>query len=97
MAYIDTQNQKSLERIAASLEKIQKDLRSIAESANQFSKALEAFKKETEQANMFDRIEQVKRLHDSGLGGNQISEMLDLDYWMVLDIIRKYEEGRGDE
>lgn len=96
MAYIDTQNQKSLERIAASLEKIQKDLRSIAESANQFSKALEAFKKETEKAGVLDRIEQVKLLHNSGLGGNRISELLDLDYWMVLDIIRKYEEDKDE-
>lgn len=92
MAYIDTQNQKSLERIAASLEKIQKDLRSIAESANHFSKALKAFKTETEQANMLDRIEQVKLLHNNGLGENQISELLGLD----LDIIRKCEEDDNE-
>ena len=85
-----------LRDIATSLERMQKDLRSIAESMNQFSKALEAFKTKTEQTDMLDRIEQVKLLHNNGLGGNQISELLGLDYWMVLDIIRKCEEDDNE-
>ena len=49
MSYDNIQIQRSLDRIVASQERMQKDLRSIAESMNQFSKALEAFKTKTEQ------------------------------------------------
>lgn len=97
MSYADIQIQRCLEHIAASLEKIQKDLRSIAESTNQFSKEVEAFKTGTEQANVVDRIEQIKRLHDSGLRGGQISELLDLDFWLVTDVIRRYEEDDDEQ
>ena len=75
-----------LRDIATSLERIQRDLRSIAETLHD----------QKSEPSISDRIEQVKRLHDSGLGGDRISELLDLDYWLVLDVIRKHEEDKDE-
>lgn len=84
MAYIDTQNQKSLERIAASIEKIQKDLRSIAQILNDQKSGSSAL----------DHIEQVKRLHDAGLSDGQIETLLGVDFLIIKNIIDRYEQDK---
>lgn len=76
-----------LRDIATALERIQRDIRSIAETLHD----------QKSESPVFDRIEQIKRLHDNGLGGSQISELLDIDYWIVKAVINAYEEDKGDE
>lgn len=68
-----------LRDISVALSKMQKDIRSIAEKLNSQND---------------DFIVQIQRYHDAGLTDGQIEKLLGVDFWIIKNIIDRYEQDK---
>lgn len=68
-----------LRDIAIALSKMQKDIRSIAEKLY---------------SQTDDFIVQIQHYHDAGLSDGQIETLLGVDYFMVRNIVDRYEQDK---